>query len=261
MAGTMAGTTAGNVARLVSQRAATPLIYLALVVVWEAAVRFFAVPGWMLPAPSAILAAAADWAPDLWHHSLVTLGESVIGFLLALATSLPLAILIAFTATLRRVLYPVLLGLQSVPKVALAPLVILWLGIGSLPKIVIVILVCFFPILVNAVAGFEAVPRAMLDLMYSMRASRTVIFRRLRIPIALPHLFTGCKVAITFAVIGAVISEFVAAQDGLGYLIMISSAQSRTPLAFAAIILLTLISIVLFYGVELIERRFVTWTP
>jgi NitT/TauT family transport system permease protein len=251
---------AGSTFRLVLQRATTPLIYLVLLVVWEAAVRVFKIPGWMLPAPSAIVAAARDWAPDLLHHSLVTLNESVIGFLVALALSLPFAVLIAFTVTLRRVFYPILLGLQSVPKVALAPLVILWLGLGSLPKIVIVLLVCFFPILVNVVAGFEAVPKAMLDLMHSMCASETAIFRRLRIPIALPHLFTGCKIAITFAVIGAVISEFVAAQDGLGYLIMISTAQSQTPLAFAAIILLTVISVVLFYAVEFLERRFVTWT-
>ena len=123
------------------------------------------------------------------------------------------------------------------------------------------ILVCFFPILVNVVAGFEAVPRAMLDLMHSLRASQAAIFRRLRVPIAMPHLFTGCKIAITFAVIGAVISEFVAAQDGLGYLILMSTAQSQTPLAFAAIILLTVISVVLFYAVEFLEKRFVTWTP
>ncbi len=239
----------------------TPLIYLALLAVWEAGVRLFNVPGWMLPAPSAIVAAAREWASDLVQHSVVTLGETVIGFLVALAISLPLAVLIAFTVMLRRLLYPILLGAQSVPKVALAPLVILWLGIGSLPKIVIVVLVCFFPILINVVAGFEAVPRPMLDLMHAMRASPAAIFRRLRIPVALPHLFTGCKIAITFAVIGAVISEFVAAQDGLGYLIMISTAQSRTPLAFAAIILLTLISIVLFYAVEFLERRFVTWSP
>lgn len=238
-----------------------PLLYLALLAVWEAGVRIFNVPGWMLPAPSAIIVTAREWAPDLVHHSLVTLGETVIGFVVAFALSLPLAILIAFTVTLRRLLYPILLGAQSIPKVALAPLVILWLGIGSLPKIVIVVLVCFFPILVNVVAGFEAVPQPMLDLMRSLRASAPEIFRRLRIPIALPHLFTGCKIAVTFAVIGAVISEFVAAQDGLGYLIMISTAQSRTPLAFAAIILLTLISIVLFYAVEFLERRFVTWTP
>jgi NitT/TauT family transport system permease protein len=242
-------------------RATTPLIYGLLLILWEACVRVFKIPGWMLPAPSAIIAAAEDWAPELLHHSLVTLSETVFGFLVALALSLPLAILIAFTVTLRRLLYPILLGLQSVPKVALAPLVILWFGIGVLPKIVIVILVCFFPILVNVVAGLEAVPRAMLDLMHSLKASQPAIFRRLRIPITLPHLFTGCKIAITFAVIGAVISEFVAAQDGLGYLIMISTAQSQTPLAFAAIILLTLISIVLFYAVELVEKRFVTWTP
>ncbi len=245
----------------VMARALTPLLYLLLLIAWETSVRVFKIPGWMLPAPSAIAATAVDWAPDLLHHSLVTLSETVFGFLVALAVSLPLAILIAFTVTLRRVIYPILLGLQSVPKVALAPLVILWLGIGVLPKIVIVILVCFFPILVNVVAGFESVPRAMLDLMHSMKAPEAAIFRRLRIPIALPHLFTGCKIAITFAVIGAVISEFVAAQDGLGYLIMISTAQSQTPLAFAAIILLTFISIVLFYAVEFLERRFVTWTP
>lgn len=247
--------------RNIAAHATTPLIYLVLLVAWEAGVRAFKIPGWMLPAPTAIAAAARDWAPDLVHHSLVTLTESVLGFFVALAVSLPLAILIAFTVTLRRLLYPILLGLQSVPKVALAPLVILWLGIGSLPKVVIVILVCFFPILVNVVAGFEAVPKPMLDLMHSLRASEPMIFRRLRIPVALPHLFTGCKIAITFAVIGAVISEFVAAQDGLGYLILTSSAQSQTPLAFAAIILLTFISIVLFYAVEFAERRFVTWTP
>src|SRR5207302_9232045 len=115
-------------------------------------------------------------------------------------------------------------------------------------------------IVVDVVAGFEAVRRAMLDLLHSMRASETSSFRRLRIPIATPHLFTGCKVAITFAVIGAVIGEFVAAPEGLGYLILISSAQSQT-LAFAAISLLTLISVVLFYGIEFLERQFVTWTP
>ena len=187
--------------------------------------------------------------------------ETLIGFLLALALSVPLAIVIAFTTITRRLLYPILLGLQSVPKVALAPLVILWLGIGNWPKIVIVILVCFFPILVNLVAGFEATPKAMLDLMHSLQASKFAIFRRLRVPIATPHLFTGCKIAITFAVIGAVIGEFVAAQEGLGYLILISTAQSQTPLAFAAIILLTVLSVMLFYGVEFLEKRFVTWTP
>jgi NitT/TauT family transport system permease protein len=245
----------------IARHAITPGIYLAMLIVWEASVRIFNLPAWVLPAPSAIVSASRDWAPELLFNSFVTLRETVVGFLLALVLSVPLAVVIAFTTTTRRIIYPILLGLQSIPKVALAPLVILWLGIGNWPKIVIVVLVCFFPILVNVVAGFEAVPKNMLDLMRSLRASEAVTFRRLRIPIATPHLFTGCKIAITFAVIGAVIGEFVAAQEGLGYLILISTAQSQTPLAFAAIILLTLISVVLFYAIELLEKRLVTWTP
>lgn len=243
------------------ERASTPLIYVALVAMWEVGVRIFNIPGWVLPAPSAIIVTSSQWAPELLYNSWITLRESLVGFLLALILSMPLAIVIAFTTTLRRLVYPILLGLQSVPKVALAPLVILWLGVGNWPKIVIVALVCFFPILVNVVAGFESTPKPMLDLMHSLGASEFAIFRRLRVPIATPHLFTGCKIAITFAVIGAVIGEFVAAQEGLGYLILISTAQSQTPLAFAAIILLTIISIALFYAVEYLERRFVTWAP
>ena len=242
-------------------RLVTPVIYLVLLVAWEAGTRWFRVPGWILPAPSAIATIAWEWAPELAWNTLVTLRETVVGFALALVLSVPLAVIIAFAPVARRILYPILLGLQSVPKVALAPLVILWLGIGEWPKILIVVLVCFFPILVNVIAGFEAAPRSMLDLMRSLTATRLATFRRLRFPVALPHLFTGCKIAITFAVIGSVIGEFVAAQDGLGYLILTSTAQSQTPLAFAAILVLTVLSVVLFHGVGLVERRVVTWLP
>jgi len=242
-------------------RAATPLIYLVLLAAWELLADTLKVPTWILPAPSAIFAAAIKWAPELVHNSWVTLRETVVGFLLAIVLSLPLAILISLNPLARKLLYPMLLGLQSVPKVAVAPLVILWFGLSEWPKIIVVVLVCFFPILVNMVAGLEAVPKTMLDLMRSLGASPHTVFRRLRVRVALPHFFTGCKVAVTFAVIGAVISEFVAAQDGLGYLILISTAQSQTPLAFAAIALLTVLSIALFHGVEFIERRVVDWTP
>ncbi len=163
-------------------RALTPVIYAVLVAMWEAGARVFHVPAWILPAPSVIALTAIEWAPELAFNSLVTLRETVIGFLVALAFSVPLAVVIAFTSLTRRILYPILLGLQSVPKVALAPLVILWFGVGNWPKVIIVILVCFFPILVNLVAGFEATPKAMLDLMHSLRASRWAIFRRLRVP-------------------------------------------------------------------------------
>jgi NitT/TauT family transport system permease protein len=242
-------------------RATTPLIYIVLLAVWELAVDRLKVPAWILPSPSAIFEAAVKWAPELAANSLVTLRETVVGFVLAIIASLPLAILISLNPLARKVIYPILLGLQSVPKVAVAPLVILWFGLSEWPKIIVVVLVCFFPILVNMVAGLEAVPKTMLDLMRSLGAAPHVVFRRLRVPVALPHFFTGCKVAVTFAVIGAVISEFVAAQDGLGYLILISTAQSQTPLAFAAIALLTLLSIALFHGIEFIEKRVVDWTP
>lgn len=242
-------------------RATTPAVYLALLIAWELCADLFRIPAWVLPAPSDIGQAAMKWAPELALNSLVTLRETLLGFALAIALSLPLAIFIALNATARRLLYPILLGLQSVPKVAIAPLIILWLGLSEWPKIVIVILVCFFPILVNMIAGLEAAPKTMLDLMRSLGASQHMVFRRLRIPVALPHFFTGCKVAVTFAVIGAVISEFVAAQDGLGYLILISTSQSQTSLAFAAIALLTLLSIALFRAIELIERRVINWTP
>jgi NitT/TauT family transport system permease protein len=242
-------------------RATTPLIYLALLAAWELLAHLLKVPTWILPAPSTIFEAAVKWAPELAHNTWVTLRETVVGFLLAIVLSLPLAILISLDPLARKLLYPILLGLQSVPKVAVAPLVILWFGLSEWPKIIVVVLVCFFPILVNMVAGLEAVPKTMLDLMRSLGASPHKVFRRLRVPVALPHFFTGCKVAVTFAVIGAVISEFVAAQDGLGYLILISTAQSQTPLAFAAIALLTVLSIALFHGIEFIERRVVDWTP
>jgi len=239
----------------------TTLIYALILGFWELCARLFKIPSWILPAPSEIASSAAAWGPELLYSSWVTLNETVVGFLLGLVLSLPFAVIIAFTTTARRILYPILLALQSIPKIALAPLVILWLGIGQWPKIVIVILVCFFPILVNVIAGFEAVPRSMLDLMHSLRASKMTTFRRLRIPIATPYLFTGCKIAITLAVIGAVIGEFVAAQEGLGYMILISTSQAQTPLAFASIVALTIISVVLFYAIELIEKQLVTWSP
>jgi NitT/TauT family transport system permease protein len=243
------------------RHATTPLIYLVLLAGWEWIAHALKIPTWILPAPSAIFEAAIKWAPELAHNSWVTLRETVVGFVLAIVLSLPLAILISLNPLARKLLYPILLGLQSVPKVAVAPLVILWFGLSDWPKIIVVVLVCFFPILVNMIAGLEAVPKTMLDLMRSLGASPHMVFRRLRVPVALPHVFTGCKVAVTFAVIGAVISEFVAAQDGLGYLILISTAQSQTPLAFAAIAVLTVLSIALFHSIEFIEKRVVDWTP
>jgi NitT/TauT family transport system permease protein len=147
------------------------------------------------------------------------------------------------------------------PKVAIAPLLALWIGFGTLPKIVVVFLVCFFPIVVATATGLSAVPAPLMDLIRSLSATSAQTFMKIRFPTAMPHIFVGLKIAITFAVIGAVIGEFVGSESGLGYLILISTSQSRTPLAFGALVLLTLMSIILYYGVTALERLIVPWAP
>jgi NitT/TauT family transport system permease protein len=237
------------------------LTCLALLAVWELLVRGFNTPDWLLPAPSSIALAMAEWRGELLRHSLVTLYETLLGFALSIAISIPLAVAVVHSAILRNTIYPILLAFQSVPKVAIAPLLLLWMGFGMLPKIAVVFLVCFFPIVVATATGLSAVPAPLMELIRSLSASTTQTFIKIRFPTAMPYMFVGFKVAITLAVIGAVIGEFVGSEDGLGYLILVSTSQSRTPLAFAALVLLTVISIVLYYGIVFIERIAVPWAP
>jgi NitT/TauT family transport system permease protein len=237
------------------------LTFVVLIGLWELLVRMFNVPGWLLPAPGAIGLALAEWRDELVRHSLVTLYETLLGFALAIAISIPLAVAVVCSPLLRNTIYPILLAFQSVPKVAIAPLLTLWIGFGLLPKVAIVFLVCFFPIVVATATGLSAVPEPLMELIRSLSASTAQTFIKIRFPTAMPHIFVGLKIAITFAVIGAVIGEFVGSEDGLGYLILVSTSQSRTPLAFAALLLLTVMSIVLYYGIAIIERIVVPWAP
>ncbi len=237
------------------------LTLIALVVLWEALVRHFQIPGWLLPTPSAIFQAMAEWRAELVQHTLVTLYETLVGFALAIAVSIPLAVAVVYSPLLQNTIYPILLAMQSTPKVAIAPLLALWIGFGAAPKIIVVFLVCFFPIVVATASGLTAVPASLIDLIRSLSASPIQTFTKIRFPTAMPHIFVGLKIAITFAVIGAVIGEFVGSENGLGYLILISTSQSRTPLAFGALVLLTVMSIVLYYAVALLERLVVPWAP
>jgi NitT/TauT family transport system permease protein len=234
---------------------------IALVVLWELLVRQFQVPAWLLPSPSLIGQAMVEWRSELAGHSIVTLYETLVGFALAIAISIPLAVAVVYSRLLQNTIYPILLALQSMPKVAIAPLLALWIGFGTLPKIIVVFLVCFFPIIVATTSGLTAVPTSLMDLIRSLSASPLQTFVKIRFPTAMPHIFVGLKIAITFAVIGAVIGEFVGSESGLGYLILVSTSQSRTPLAFGSLVLLTIMSIVLYYAVALIERIAVPWAP
>jgi NitT/TauT family transport system permease protein len=232
---------------------------LALVAAWEAIARLLTLPAFLLPLPTAILATALEWKRQIPGHFAVTLYETLVGFALSIAVGVPVAVLIVSSRLLSATIYPILLVLQSVPKVAVAPLLLVWVGYGELPKILVVFLVCFFPIVIATAAGLTSAPPEMLDLVRALSASRLQTLIKVRFPYAMPQIFVGLKVAITLAVIGSVIGEFVGSEQGLGYLIMASSAQVNTALAFASMILLSVMSIVLFYVIEWLERWLVPW--
>ncbi len=235
------------------------LLILVLLVAWEIIVDLRDTPRWLLPSPVDIVQAfRADWRM-LLEHSRVTLLEVVLGFGLALLAGIVTGVAIDSSAILRRTIYPLIIASQTIPMVALAPLMLIWFGYGLMPKILITALIGFFPIAVNTVDGLRSADRDMLALLRSMGASRGQRFRMVRVPAALPLIFTGARIAITFCVIGAVFGELVGASQGLGYLMERSAAQFQTARVFACIVILAIMGISLFGLVALIERLALPW--
>jgi len=230
-----------------------------LLVIWQVATMVFAVPNWLLPAPSRIVAAMWEWRELLVHDTAVTVLETLIGFALALVVGVPMAAALVSSSLLWRAFYPVLAGIQSVPKNAIAPLLILWFGTGQMSKVIIAFLISFFPIVINAVSGMMLVDADAMDMVKSLRASAWQVFWYFRLPNALPFIFAAAKVSITLALVGAVIGEFVGADSGLGYIILVSSSQLHTDVAFVAIVLLAIIGMALFSLVGAIERLATPW--
>jgi NitT/TauT family transport system permease protein len=230
-----------------------------LLTAWQLATLFWAIPKWLLPSPVDISLAAWKWKALLLKDTWITLGETLAGFVAALVTAVPFAAVLVSSPVLWRALYPILAGLQSIPKNAIAPLLIVWLGTGLAPKVAISFLIAFFPILVNAVTGMSQIDADVADMVKSLRANQRHVFWHLRLPNGLPYIFAACKVAITLALVGAVIGEFVAADAGLGQLILVSSSQLDTDVAFVAITLLALIGMVLFSLVGAVERLATPW--
>lgn len=235
------------------------LTVMALVVAWEAFVRLGHVPAFVLPSPTSILDTTYQWRAQMPGQFGTTLYETLLGFALSILIGVPIAVAIVSSRFLSNAIYPIILVLQSVPKVAIAPLLLIWVGYGEAPKVLVAFLVCFFPIVIGTAAGLNSAPPDMLDLVSALRASKLQTFVKVRFPWAMPQIFVGLKVAITLAVVGAVIGEFVGADKGLGYLIMASSSQVNTALAFSAMILLSVMSIALFYALEWLEHLVVPW--
>jgi NitT/TauT family transport system permease protein len=247
--------------RLISQTL-YPLAGVALIIaVWVVACWIGNIPTVVLPAPDKVLRAFIVRGDLLLSEGWVTLKETLYGFLLALAVGLPLAVAVANSRPLNLMFYPLLIALQSVPKVALAPMILVWLGTGLESKLAIVWLVAFFPIIVDTAAGLRATPKELLELARSLNASSWQVFLKVQLPAALPFVVTGAKVAITLAVIGAVIGEFIGSSEGLGFLLLSATSQLDTPLAFAALFALSVLGIFVYALVGLGERMMAAWLP
>jgi NitT/TauT family transport system permease protein len=215
----------------------------------------------LLPSPDKVLLAFISRFDLLVSEGWITLKETLLGFLLAVVVGIPMAVMVANSRPLNLMFYPLLVGLQSVPKVALAPIVLVWLGTGIESKLAIVWLVAFFPIIVDTAAGLQSTPKEFVELANSLRASPLQMFMKVQFPAALPFVLTGAKVAITLAVIGAVIGEFVGSSEGLGFLLLSATSQLDTPLAFAALFALSFLGVLVYLLVELVEHLVAPWLP
>jgi putative hydroxymethylpyrimidine transport system permease protein len=237
------------------------LIMFGGVGLWQLILPIMNVPEYLLPTPSEIAAdMVTDW-PVLEPALLVTFREILLGFVISVAAGVGLAVLLHLLAVVRRAVYPVLIGSQTIPIIVLAPVLVILLGYGIAPKLVIVALICFFPIVVNGIDGLRSVDEELITMMRTLNASRWVIFRRVEFPAALPSIFSGMRIAATFAAVGAVFGEWSGSNQGLGYVMLAATPNLLTARIFAAIVLLTVIALVLFGAVSLLERIFVPWAP
>ncbi|HZD01610.1 MAG TPA: ABC transporter permease [Actinomycetes bacterium] len=236
-------------------------VMVVLLLIWQGVVVAFHIPGYLLPAPTTVLRTLFDEWDQLFSQSIPTLLETLAGFAMSIPVGIGLAVLTVASRPIEKAVYPLLVASQVVPKVALAPLFLVWFGFGLLPKILITFLIAFFPIVIETAVGLRSVPVEMLDLARSMGSSRSQVFWRFRFPHALPNIFGGLKVAITLSVIGSIVGEFVGADQGLGYLLTVSIGRLDTALLFAAIVVLVVIGVVLYGVVDFVERATVRWHP
>ena len=251
-------TVSANAARMVGLL--TPFVGVGgLLLLWAVTTTVFKIPDYLLPSPiSVIERATLEWRILLTQTSY-TLIEILAGFLGCVLIGIPMAFLVVLSRPIERIVLPMVVASQAIPKVAIAPILVVWLGFGLLPKIVISFLIGFFPVLVSTIAGLKSVETEMVDLVRSMGASTTKIMLRVRLPSALPQIFSGLKVAIALSVVGAIVGEFVGADRGLGYLLLTATGALDGTLVWAALLVLISLGIVLFQIVAMIERVAIRW--
>jgi NitT/TauT family transport system permease protein len=237
------------------------LLFVVFVLGWEGAVRLFAIPAIVIPSPTAVMRALTHglMSGELITHFWVTFSEVLLGFAVGASCGFVLGVLVGLFPLLERTVYPYIVAFQTLPKVAIAPIIVIWFGYGMTSKVVITAAIAFFPVLANTIVGLRAVPREQVELMVAFTASRWQIFLMVRLPQALPYVFVGLDVAIVLSVIGAIVGEFVGAQAGLGYLILQRNFHMDMAGVFAILIILSLMGIGLHLAVNAIQRRVVFW--
>jgi NitT/TauT family transport system permease protein len=237
-----------------------PLLMIAAVgIAWDLSVRLFHIPAYLLPPPGAVLARIVREYPLFIRNSLATLWVIIAGFGISVVLGICLALLVELNRTAERILMPLIVGSQTIPKVAIAPLFVVWLGFGYTPKIVVTFLISFFPVVISTVAGLRAIEPDMLDLVRSMGAGPLKVLIKARIPTALPQVFSGIKIAITSAVVGAIVAEFVGSDVGLGYLLLTSTASMDGPLIWSALLILVAMGVLLYVATVQVERLSIPW--
>jgi NitT/TauT family transport system permease protein len=250
-----------RVSGIVSSAWRPSLLLVALGVIWYLVSKSGLVAAYLVPSPGRTLETMRDNGPFLWDATLITLWETVLGFLLAALLGVVAAVVMVYSPTAERTLYPLLLFAQVIPKIAVAPLFVVWFGFGLSPKVVIAVLMAFFPVVISGVAGLRSVRPEILELADTMGASSWHTFTKIRFPASLPHLFSGLKVAATLAVTGAVVGEFVGSNRGLGYAILQANGNFDTPMLFGGLIIMSVMGILLFGLIALAEWLLLPWQP
>jgi len=240
------------------ERWSSLLLMITLLIIWEACVRIFEIPAFLLPAPTQIAELMVEEWPLIQMHSIATIWAILTGYVTAVVFALAVSALMIRFPLLERLIMPIFVGLQSVPKIAIAPLILVWIGAGMGSKIAVVMSIAFFPIVINTMAGFKEVDRGLADVFKSVAATEQQMLFKLRLPYAIPYIFAGLRIATTLAVLGAIVAEWLAASNGLGYLVLSGSFNFNTARSFAAIIALAVIGTVFFNLMSWIESR-VSW--
>jgi NitT/TauT family transport system permease protein len=244
-----------------NMRQSLPSVFsvIAVIVIWQLSVMIFSIPNYILPSPIASIEALIKYWPQIQKNLFTTMYEIMIGYSATVVISIPIATLISYSRTFEKTIYPFMVLIQLIPKVAIAPLFVIWFGFGVMPKILMVFLLSFFPLLIDATVGLKSLNGRLIYLSKTMSDSEWKFFWKIKLPNALPHIFAGLKVSIAFATVGAIVAEFLGSDSGLGNLLLRANGDYNTRLLFALLIVLSAMGIFFYKIIEIIEKRVIPW--